>query len=381
MTKEVDSDKLELREASPAQHHQTHLNSFSAWGTGLTLNQYIAREQFLMQYPYAKLRLHVWVLVPKSDPMTLDILAACETYSRPCVVVDNNQIILNQTSHTVATVFTPVSKRNRGYASIMMEKLFHLLGSKEEVIATTLYSDIGPKYYCKLGWDLYSSESAVFKVKKDDVVNSSLPMITGHINLKPLTVSDLKRVSERDIQNLISSIRNENQIKSNYNNGMVMSPYGTPTVFAVLPTADCQEWLHGRAIFYSKELLKRNPPQFVGCEYINNDMNKNSSSWGFITWYHDFTEKKLMILRLFNNENNKIVTDTLIRAAIMEARAWELEHVELWDPAKLDLSGLDYTLFNRKESLSCMKLFLVNNNNDHSNNNIRWILNEKFAWS
>jgi hypothetical protein len=66
-------------------------------------------------------------------------------------------------ARSIASVFCPPSNRGKGYATLLMRFLstkFH----DDGILASNLYSDIGPTFYTRLGWNAKSSDQCTFEV-------------------------------------------------------------------------------------------------------------------------------------------------------------------------------------------------------------------------
>lgn len=80
--------------------------------------------------------------------------------------------LVQGTCFAIASVFTPNAHRRRGYAAKMLSLLLQELKSRKGAVASTLYSDIGPNYYSKIGWEAHPSVSLVLDL------NPSIPPVT-----------------------------------------------------------------------------------------------------------------------------------------------------------------------------------------------------------
>lgn len=120
------------------------------WGKELSLEEYIQRELYLLARPFAVSGRKCWVLVRNDE-----IISSCETYDRACVI--NNK---RGKCASIASVFTPVNHRRKGYAKALMTLLRDRLVN-EGYECSTLYSDVGPIYYSNLGWNVFSSISGI----------------------------------------------------------------------------------------------------------------------------------------------------------------------------------------------------------------------------
>ncbi|KAG2150248.1 uncharacterized protein EDB93DRAFT_1240282 [Suillus bovinus] len=185
----VDLASLSLFRGTPAQVEESRRRTFPQWGGTLSLTDYLARDVTMESGEHAKDgKLITWVLAPRDDPTTLDFISTCETYKRTGLVHEAN-------CYGVACVFTPPSKRGRGYASHMMSLLHWVTASRanlpkfpeawgappEEVadagkgLFSVLYSDIGEEFYRSAGpggkgggWEKRSEISTIWEVGTEE---------------------------------------------------------------------------------------------------------------------------------------------------------------------------------------------------------------------
>lgn len=135
---------MQLIEANEAQQRNRDIATYGAWGTGLTLDQYLEREARLRAHPWARAALRSWLLVDDRGV----VLASCETY-RMHSFVDGAA----GCSWGVASVFTEPALRGHGYASRLVALLPEPLRALDpRAHALHLYSDVGPAMYERAGY-------------------------------------------------------------------------------------------------------------------------------------------------------------------------------------------------------------------------------------
>ncbi|KAG1880258.1 hypothetical protein C8R48DRAFT_752119 [Suillus tomentosus] len=184
----VDLASLSLFRATPAQTEDQ--------------TDYFARDAAMELGEYAKDGKWItWVLAPRDDPTTLDFMSACETYKRTGLVAypssspSEPNSVHEATCYGVACVFTPPSKRGRGYANHMMSLLHWVNASRanlpkfpeawgappEEVadagegLFSVLYSDVGEEFYRSAGpggkgggWEKRGAISTIWEVGTEE---------------------------------------------------------------------------------------------------------------------------------------------------------------------------------------------------------------------
>ena len=302
-----------LQIATLEQELEILKSNYSSWGSPLSLEKYITRESTLKSRPYANGRT-CWILTNESNSR---ILSSCESYESTCFING-----LAGTVWAIASVYTSIDYRKKGYATEMM-KLLLIECKKQGCIASILYSDIGPLFYAKLGWKLYPSKQVSFdttdKVRQCDLVSL--------IRLEE--VSELISMQDR-----------------------VTDKFIVPVTFEKI------DWLFTRSKFYAKE--KNLEIEYCGARYMQE----------YILWMHDFKEDKMMIL--YSKFDTREGAMKLIEAGIIESQRCELKTVCIWEPEYPDLKG--GVLEEREDSLSSLAILV------EVDQEVEWSRNEKYSW-
>jgi len=170
----IDYSSLTVVPASAAQAAQARANIFATWVAPLGIQsleqlEWMVSELHAPGNPWAR-EWGVWVLVPRSDPTTTDILAHCETYRRRGTILRPDVQELEQvTSYAVCLVFTPTEHRKKGYATHLMRLLHYILAPTDSLPPfpaewgspplpepgyrdarfSFLFSDVGDMFYAK----------------------------------------------------------------------------------------------------------------------------------------------------------------------------------------------------------------------------------------
>ncbi|CAI2179998.1 2641_t:CDS:2 [Funneliformis geosporum] len=348
--------ELTLIEATPEQVIITNRNTYVEWGAPhLTLDEYISRERILSSLPFTSKNFTVWILVPRSTPeTTTNILSSCETFIRPALVQSSQK----QYCYSIASVFTPPEHRKNGYASYMMEMLGKKLKENFQGVGFSfLYSDIGPKFYSRLGWKVFGHKEIQFNIE-----NTNLNDITSDTaNTISLSCKEVVQLTKYDC----SLIENEIGINS--------AKYGV----VVLPTFECFEWLFARSNFYAKVKDLREP-NIWGVKLTNGE----DQIIGFVIWTYNFQEEILQILRIRSLNTN--VTKSLIKRAKLYASHYNFKKVTVWNPdLKLftDPSIIEGgELVERTKSLPSLAWYHHDKGLNENEDDVEWILNENYAW-
>ncbi|KAI8837563.1 hypothetical protein BC829DRAFT_493151 [Chytridium lagenaria] len=266
---------MALKRASDEQYLQSLKNNYEEWGKPqLNLEKYLQRESYLGSFPFSKKGWSAWVLVLEDDTESLDPLSHCETYEQESTFVDNHGVHHSGIVYGIASVFTPLKHRGKGYASTMLKLLESELKSRKHSLGSILFSDIGPTFYNRLGWKPYSTATIEMKVSNemngaDDLVKL-LDEQAGLETLSPVNIESLK---------------------------------GTLSSSSILihPTSSQFQWLFARSRFYCKE-LRNAELKYVGAK------SRNGS---YVLWAPDFKEGFLEIARFVHN-GEQVELDALL---------------------------------------------------------------------
>jgi hypothetical protein len=347
--------ELILVEATPEQTIITNRNSFVEWGTGLTLEEYLSRETFLASLPFTRNNFTVWVLVPRSTPeTTTNILSACESFVRPSLVISSS--LQKQTCHSIASVFTPAEHRKNGYASYMME----LLGKKlketfQGVGFSFLFSDIGSVFYSRHGWKVYEHKEIQFNIENENL--NTITFDTNNIT-QLSSYTDVEQLTKYDCSLI------EKEIETGSANYKIV----------VLPTFDCFEWTFERSKFYASA-KGLNEPNIWGVKVTNID----DEVIGFAIWTYNFNDKILQILRIRSPDTN--TTKLLIQQAKLCANSYNFKKVTVWNPnLKLFTESTIIEggeLIERTKAIPSLAWY---NNKGPNEDDVKWVLNEHYAW-
>ena len=221
-----------------------------------------------------------------------------------------------------------------------------------------LYSDAGPTFYGRLGWTPKRSEEIV--------IPSSHPTLDSakagdrSLTVEKVTDSCLSELTAADAAQVRAQL--ETQIES-----------APPSkVFAVVtPEPTCILWLHARAQYTAKNVLKLEQHQItdLGAKYGKS----------FVLWFHDLIKDQLFIIRLYLDPTHGDETTSaraLLEAAQAEARKWSLSKVVIWNPDQSLADLLELEIKYRDDAIPSLGLI----NSTHAADNVEWVHNEKYSW-
>lgn len=289
--------------------------------------------------------------------------------------------------HGIASVFCQTKLRGRGYAARMMRELIPVLYKWQtegrKCFGTTLYSDIGRKYYADLGWSVNATNTQV-EIKPEE----------------GSWLSSAKRVMDEDLEELCR--RDEALVWKQ----MAEPSDGVDTRFSVIPDVDPMKWHHAKEDFATKYLFDRIPD--TRGVIIGEPGNQMWSIWTRRYYSrHDVkdTNNVLYILRLVIESDESAMglpkhptmvngdvqrrkkvqqMRMILEAAQAEAAEWHLDVVKLWDPPPLVLdllpdTGIEYEVVQRQNE-SIASLFWYDESGQRAETLPLWVNNEHYAW-
>ncbi|RSM00704.1 hypothetical protein CEP52_008985 [Fusarium oligoseptatum] len=326
------------------------------WGPALTIEDYVRREDDNLEAPLARDGgVTSWILTDGNLPANeRPILSSCETYKKRALVSSKEGAIREGIAYGVASVFTFIECRGKGYASKMMSLLAEELRGRQQknqgdADFSVLWSDVGKKFYNAVGWKPFESTFLELPATKTEP--------TSDPTLKLITVDDLPTLADRDeklIRNKIAS--SSSQIRA-----------------AVLPDLTTLRWHLHRENFMCKHIFSRFG--LSGLEAFYGGLEKPEKN-------------TIHVIRLVI-EDESISDEVLVaglraigNAAQKEATEWLCSKVEIWNPEDrirrvtegIQELGAKF-IVRESENLASMQWF-----GENSIEEVEWVANEKFAW-
>lgn len=192
-----DLSSLSIFLATREQAIESRRRSHVEWARGLSMEDYLKRDEFLESTSCARNGAWVtWVLAPRDQPETLEFRSSCETFRRKGIMARPGDLEAKVvTAYAIASVFTPPQNRGKGYAQRMMRLLHWVIANEgyrsqctfpktwgEPPIVSknfgdgmwsSLYSDVGSSFYARCGvdeeprggWIVKSPQSTVWHVE------------------------------------------------------------------------------------------------------------------------------------------------------------------------------------------------------------------------
>ncbi|KAJ3303246.1 hypothetical protein HDV03_004073 [Kappamyces sp. JEL0829] len=291
------------------------------------------------------------------------ITSSCETYAKQSVAVVAGKVMHGST-WAIASVFTPKDKRGRGYATAMLTALLATIKRQEGVLASTLYSDIGPTYYAKLGWALFPSTSLVLHstAARQHLVGNR-PAGSDH----PLQT---RLISQAELGDLLEG--HARAIQTEYESHQHQDS------FCILPSRQAQDWLLARSAFYLEHLvsdsLSGKQITCAGAKHPSGD---------FVGFFMDFKDACFYVSHA--KITSREACRDLLLTACDQARGWNMDRVELWAEtdllvASVGVQELHGSLEAREESLSSLCFWGLEPESGTLPAVSCWQHNEKLAW-
>jgi len=134
---------MRLAAATDAEKRQRDAVTYPAWGQGLTLEQFLAREVALRAHPFCREDMETWLWRGADG----EVLSSCETFRLASRVG-----AVEGESYSVASVYTEPALRGRGHAGRMMRALVDVLARRPRAQASVLFSDVGAPLYEQAGY-------------------------------------------------------------------------------------------------------------------------------------------------------------------------------------------------------------------------------------
>ncbi|KAG8890048.1 hypothetical protein FRB98_001161 [Tulasnella sp. 332] len=330
---------LTIRRANPIQAKKAREIMWTEWHQGQTLEEWMKMCDEMDKCDFtASGRLTQWVLVPRDDPDTDEILASCETYRRK-VALSSPSISVSEPSvgvgYMIAGVYVRAHLRRNGYAAHMMRLMHHVLGSPlslpqfpeawgappvecfGDATLCCLYTDVG-EFYAKCGPSLDTAGWRVTNKRTTIWKTANHTLKATHDGVKLLDEVELKKLSVKDEELLLKELSHP------------LPPHDQDAVqrFTFLPTDGP---LNFQLKLFQLTASRRPsgalawPPETYGARLIK----PFSSNIVFAGWTFELLPEpsRLIVIRIRCDD---VSLPKLISAALDVAIVAGLEEVEVW---------------------------------------------------
>lgn len=381
---DVKSPSVVLANPTRDELRQTWRATHPSWGPGLTLDQYLEREAYLLTTPLAKDGgLTPWILTDTASATPRPVLSSCETIKKRAVVADPAGRLTDVTAHGVASVFTYSECRSRGYAGRMMALLGEELARQEQASPgaagfSILFSDIGPKFYANHQWMPIGNSHVEFPVA------AAAPLSATPAHITEIDDSQLPALTARDEEVLRAQL------------SQPLASGSSKIRAAVMPDLNTFEWQYRREDHMLRHFLGRDPSVRGALYTPPGEGGAARRIWGlWVRTRYGGAEGHPVITIMhflrFVVEDEAATTDAELAAALegimavaqREAAAANCNSVEMWNPSARVLAA-----FNEKlPQLQCKVVERDMYNlcsfrwfGSGSVDNVEWVANEKFEW-
>ncbi|MCC6648068.1 MAG: GNAT family N-acetyltransferase [Polyangiaceae bacterium] len=167
---------MEVRAATEEERRARDALTHSAWGGGLDVDQYAAREARLRGHAWARGAMETWLAVGDDGA----ILSSCESFASRSYL-DGEQGV----TYAIASVFTAPALRGRGHAVAMLRELVDRLRPRPRAHAVTLYSDVGARIYERAGFLAVTSLDRSLPAEPGDPTEGVTPLGEGEVRDAP----------------------------------------------------------------------------------------------------------------------------------------------------------------------------------------------------
>lgn len=387
-----DSPTLALLHPTQEEKIATWKLNGSVWKGAMDLPTYLRRELHLENQAFTRDGgLTFWILVDTAaQPNARPILASCESLRKRALITKESGEVEEIISHGIGSVFCNPAHRNKGYAQRMITELgkkldTHLQDNGKTAHFTVLYSDIGKRFYSRMGWSPFPSSHIALP-----------PLSAPHhtynpkFNTRPLHADDLPDLCSLDERWLRKSMTQQTTNPSSIR-------------VALIPDIKTMQWHHAREEFTGKELLGRDP--------FNKGAHTKTSTGAQIwcIWTRTFgseTDGKTLNILRFVIEGEQVVRQNeneeekdpqnlepsdqekvragaaVLRAAQREAARWDMKDIQLWNPTPLtvlaakEVEPTSHVIHRDEESIASLRWHGV----DADRNKVQWVGNEKYGW-
>ncbi|SPN99864.1 uncharacterized protein DNG_02716 [Cephalotrichum gorgonifer] len=415
------SPSLVLAHPTLAERKHTWTLTQPEWGTALTLEEYLHREEYLTTVPLAKHGgVTHWILtVASAPPDQRPILSSCETLRKRALysttAPPGGGGVAEGIAHGVGSVFTDPAYRGKGYASRMLTMVADELKAHQGTLMSPsataassaaddkrlppvafsfLFSDIGKKFYASRGWVPHPSSHLSFttlpsrrsSTASSDAAAAAPPPVAaiGYHELAELCTRDESLLRDR-MSRLPSSLE-AHQAPSSF--ASTPPDASRPlTYVALAPDLDTMLWHLMREDFITTRLFGTTPS-------VRGAVFGHPGRRVWAVWTRTYqaappaiSANTLYILRLVVEDESageEYLAEGLravIDLAREEAAEWGTAKVLLWNPdgeveGLMRRSGLTFEAVEReKDSILSLMWY-----GDGPGENVVWVAGEKYTW-
>lgn len=314
---EDNDQSLIYQRATTLQITKHFQNNAQAWSAPLPERDYLVIQHQLSELELCAAKMAYWVLFSKKDPDT--IISSCTTSVRD-VITNTGQGVRPAKAVIVTDVFTHSHHRFQGMATRLLKDVQATLDRKpdERVEFSLIYSGVHTEFYERLGWKPYPAKQ--------------MRLILGALEIDRLIETDELKILNFDA--LCDWVHRDVTISKLRLSGM----RDAKAHVQILPSPQLMTWHLMRCKMFSQYMARTKPqPTLHGATH--EDPDTTAAVW--VWWVHDFKTRRLQIGRLVATRHQGLESaiKLVLRAAVVEARAWGFREVVLWDPTSQVVTG------------------------------------------
>jgi len=271
---------VELTLATEEEKRRRDLLTFAPWGSPLTIEGWLRREDRLRAHPWSARAMRTWLLRGEGG----EVLSSCETFRMSSALRAGGD---RRDGHAygVASVFTEDRLRGRGYAAELLRQVHRRTAAEDPSSqAFILFSEVGAGVYERAGYAARPDRDEDLVFPPSDATGPGAA----------------ERVPEGELERLLQ------RAESPPDDG-----------FCVWPSADQLDWHRDRERFYAEALGR---PRAPGCGAEHPD--------GVAVWTGNLRSQRLYLLLLRARTPEAALA--LVEAARRAAHAAALPAVHLW---------------------------------------------------
>lgn len=378
------SPDLVLVNPTPEERLECLRINGAAWRGPLEIDQYIERENILLQQDMTKDgALTCWILVDgKLAPNNRTVLSSCETFAKRAFLAHDGKVE-EVVAHTVGSVYCRSDFRGRGYAKQMIAELAKALetwqqekSARKKTIFSTLYSDIGKSFYAVYGWKPFRSSH---------ITLTTVPKTDAGKGIRGVDMTLVKDLDGEDVKKYMCSDAVIERYRTFMRDTSIAD--GRAKV-AIAPDFSHMSWHWAREEFYANIFCpEKGPPRVKGAGVPSRNV--------FLCWNRKYDSKTddytFHILRALyqepvSPEERQAVAEGLagaLRRAQVEAYEWGMDHVEIWNPSPIMLEAVALVDDKAKEvhrdsyGITSLKW---GGKEFGMGEDVDWCWNERYAW-
>lgn len=285
----------------------------------LATRDYIHIQGELDDMAFSQGRLEYYVLHWHQDPN--DVLTSCSVKVRPAFI-NSSKGTKTVKVGVITDVFTRPDVRQKGLATVLLRKLQESMDSREggwKIDFSVVYAHVYAPMFHRLGWREYDGSQLRIQVGNLKVA------CPPEEQVKALNWNDALAVAAEDRR--LSRVRHS-AIKDD------------KIHVQIAPSVEATKWHLVRDSYYNRILGKRYSDRVARCGASSiGDPRRDQpvAAW----WVHDLVRRQLIVGKMVLARTAGLEENiaAVLQMALVEAEAWGLFEVVLWNPSEMVIRG------------------------------------------